>query len=354
MSSALSPTIDVPINDAFIFTGMAASPLLSPSSPLLSPSSQPGSPSCLNESIPLSPSEDGQSFKPGSHTFVHKLFDMIEDIDCHLYICWSNDGTSFVVYNVVDFAKEVLPKHFKHNNFSSFVRQLNMYGFHKINKTPRNQKSMTKDQVWEFSHPQFLRGRPDLLDGIKRKAMDTDMYRREAGDMYGQISMLQVAQADIFKQLSQLQLTVSQLSQQLGQSLTAQGDQANLIKVMMETMSKHGIPVQSSKYDSSVGSYASENSPSVYITSPQTSPSITIPQYGQPSVLQNQPRNSKMNNLGSENYIQTTMPLSPDSNSFNVACSIPLPPSPMTLSPVMDCGSPFSMPDMQDDGMRTD
>jgi hypothetical protein len=101
---------------------------------------------------------------------------------------------------------------------------------------------MTKDQVWEFSHPQFLRGRSDLLDGIKRKAMDTDMYRREAGDMYGQISMLQVAQADIFKQLSQLQLTVSQLSQQLGQSLTAQGDQANLIKVMMETMSKHGIP----------------------------------------------------------------------------------------------------------------
>lgn len=101
---------------------------------------------------------------------------------------------------------------------------------------------MTKEQVWEFSHLQFLRGRPDLLDGIKRKAMDTDMYRREAGDMYGQISMLQVAQADIFKQLSQLQLTVSQLSQQLGQSLTAQEDQAKLIKVMMETMSKHGIP----------------------------------------------------------------------------------------------------------------
>ncbi|KAI8584711.1 hypothetical protein K450DRAFT_267363 [Umbelopsis ramanniana AG] len=326
-----------------------ASPLLSPSSPLLTPNSQPGSPSCLNESIPLSPIEDGQTFKSGSHTFVHKLYDMIEDVDCHPYICWSNDGTSFVVYNVVEFAKVLLPKHFKHNNFSSFVRQLNMYGFHKINKTPRNQKSMTKDQVWEFSHPQFLRGRPDLLDGIKRKAMDNDMYRREAGDMYGQISMLQVSQADIFKQLSQLQLTVSQLSQQLNQSLTAQSDQANLIKSMMESMTTSGIPVRNSQYDSNAGSYGSGNSPSVYITSPQTSQSITIPQ--QPSVFQSQSRGMKMNNLVTDNYIQTTLPLSPDTNSFNLACSIPLPPSPMTLSP----DSPFSvMSDMQDDGMRTD
>ncbi|KAI9290017.1 hypothetical protein BC943DRAFT_355845 [Umbelopsis sp. AD052] len=350
MSSALPPSVEVPINDAFVFPSMAgAPPLLSPSSPLLTPNSQPGSPSCLNESIPLSPIEDGQPFKSGSHTFVHKLYDMIDDVDCHPYICWSNDGTSFVVYNVDEFAKIFLPKHFKHNNFSSFVRQLNMYGFHKINKTPRNQKSMTKDQVWEFSHPQFLRGRPDLLDGIKRKAMDNDMYRRDAGDWYSHISTLQVSHADILKQLSQLQLTVSQLSQQLGQSLTAQSDQASLIKSMMESMSTYGIPVRSSQYDTNAGSYASGNSPSVYITSPQTSQSITIPQ--QPSVFQSHSIGMKTNNLGTENYIQTTLPLSPDTNSFNLACSIPLPPSPMTLSP----DSPFSMvSDMPDDGMRTD
>jgi len=52
-----------------------------------------------------------------------------------------------------------------------------MYGFHKINRTPRNQRPQPDAQRWEFSHPKFLRGRTDLLEDIKRKATEPDPYQ---------------------------------------------------------------------------------------------------------------------------------------------------------------------------------
>ncbi|OBS65523.1 hypothetical protein A6R68_05937, partial [Neotoma lepida] len=36
------------------------------------------------------------------------------------------NGQSFLVLDEQRFAKEILPKYFKHNNMASFVRQLNM------------------------------------------------------------------------------------------------------------------------------------------------------------------------------------------------------------------------------------
>ena len=54
----------------------------------------------------------------------------------------------------------MLPKYFRHRKINSFIRQLNMYGFHKSRKD--NAKSI-------FSHTKFMKDREDLLNTIKRK-----------------------------------------------------------------------------------------------------------------------------------------------------------------------------------------
>jgi hypothetical protein len=61
--------------------------------------------------------------------FVGKLYSMLEDdkIRRSGLLHWSQDGSSFVCPNPTEFSKEVLPNYFKHNNWQSFVRQLNMY-----------------------------------------------------------------------------------------------------------------------------------------------------------------------------------------------------------------------------------
>jgi len=71
-----------------------------------------------------------------------------------------------VVLDEDEFAKTLIPELFKHNNYASFVRQLNMYGFHKrvglsdnsMKASERKNKSPS-----EYYNPYFKRGHPNLL-----------------------------------------------------------------------------------------------------------------------------------------------------------------------------------------------
>ncbi|KAG8789772.1 stress-responsive transcription factor hsf1 [Ceratobasidium sp. 428] len=102
--------------------------------------------------------------------FLNKLYNMVNNPDTDELVRWSDEGDSFYIPSHERLSKELLPRFFKHGNFSSFVRQLNMYGFHKV---PHLQQGVlqnsTETELWQFQNPHFQRGQPDLLCLITRK-----------------------------------------------------------------------------------------------------------------------------------------------------------------------------------------
>ncbi|XP_077145572.1 uncharacterized protein LOC143807654 isoform X1 [Ranitomeya variabilis] len=101
--------------------------------------------------------------------FLTKIWSLVEDQRNSEYICWSQDGNSFIVLDEERFAKEILPRHFKHNNMASFVRQLNWYGFHKVMQDETGSTRHDKYCSGRYEHSFFKRGHEELLTKIKRK-----------------------------------------------------------------------------------------------------------------------------------------------------------------------------------------
>ncbi|XP_038616554.1 heat shock factor protein 1 isoform X2 [Tachyglossus aculeatus] len=111
--------------------------------------------------------------------FLTKLWSLVGDPDTDTLICWSPSGNSFHVFDQGQFAKEVLPKYFKHNNMASFVRQLNMYGFRKVVHIEQGGLVKPEKDDTEFQHPYFVRGQEQLLESIKRKVTSVSSIKSE-------------------------------------------------------------------------------------------------------------------------------------------------------------------------------
>lgn len=90
-------------------------------------------------------------------SFLSKLYQILEvyflcknkDRSIQEIVQWNESGKSFVIKDLPEFIDKVIPTYFKHNNFSSFVRQLNMYDFHKT-------RNSNGDNI--FFHKLFIKG----------------------------------------------------------------------------------------------------------------------------------------------------------------------------------------------------
>ncbi|KAK4481155.1 hypothetical protein RD792_012035 [Penstemon davidsonii] len=135
--------------------------------------------------------------------FLSKTFDLVDDPSLDHIISWGPNGDSFVVWDPVEFARMILPKNFKHNNFASFVRQLNTYGFRKIDT-----------DKWEFANEGFIRGRKDMLKNVHRRKShhsqqmgSSSVSSNEANKalMEDEIQRLRKERGSMMKEVSELQ-----------------------------------------------------------------------------------------------------------------------------------------------------
>ncbi|XP_044977043.1 heat stress transcription factor A-4b-like [Hordeum vulgare subsp. vulgare] len=173
--------------------------------------------------------------------FLIKTYEMVDEPATDAVVAWTPSGTSFVVFSQADFCRDLLPKYFKHNNFSSFVRQLNTYGFRKVDP-----------EQWEFANEEFIRDQRHRLKNIHRRKpiFSHSSHTQGAGpladserrDYEEEIERLKCENASLNLQLERKKTDMDSKMKALEDKLLAIEDQQrNLISYVTEIVKAPGF-----------------------------------------------------------------------------------------------------------------
>ncbi|CAD8180169.1 unnamed protein product [Paramecium pentaurelia] len=123
--------------------------------------------------------------------FLKRLYDILDNPDNFEMIRWSEGG--FVIWNVEQMKKYLLPQHFKHNKFSSLMRQLNKYGF-KI--------KLKEDEKAYFTHPTIRQNNREIKRTFKDKKLQINQEIQKELDLLNQeLTSIKTRQCQLNKQM---------------------------------------------------------------------------------------------------------------------------------------------------------
>jgi len=191
---------------------------------------------CKRKNLNSSFKSVSKKSKPTS-AFIQKLFFMLENGADNDVVSWSHSGDSFTVHSIQLFTKRVLPKYFN-SSFTSFKRQLNYYGFQKLNHQPVSLLSSPEDkavlekksrQTVAYRHDGllFLKGRPDLLEQIKRTTAGVDP-KVEAEEMKSRVTQLEDQVSSLKNELNEMRAQMAMFQKSMESSSILESNTTNV------------------------------------------------------------------------------------------------------------------------------
>ncbi|PON67391.1 Heat shock transcription factor [Parasponia andersonii] len=159
--------------------------------------------------------------------FLRKCYEMVDDESTDSIISWNDTNDSFVIWDMTQFSAGLLPKYFKHSNFSSFMRQLNIYGFRKVD-TDR----------WIFANDGFIRGQKHLLKNICRRkyAQGPDQRKTMKQQEHHPEESFEKVENGLWKEVESLKIDKNALTQELVKLRQHQETAENKLLVLRERL----------------------------------------------------------------------------------------------------------------------
>ncbi|KAG8493134.1 hypothetical protein CXB51_010518 [Gossypium anomalum] len=159
--------------------------------------------------------------------FLTKCYEMVDDEVTDSIISWSQNNGSFIIWDMTEFTVHLLPKYFKHSNFSSFISQLNIYlswvsclgelgrgvqdavmdvfPFVTLQMFSQGFRKVDTDR-WEFANDGFIKGRKDLLKNIARRkySQGSEQQNNENFELWMEVENLKTAKITLMEELVKL------------------------------------------------------------------------------------------------------------------------------------------------------